>query len=88
MQWPLEKCASLTNAYAGPVTRELLVSTETQTHLHLNWQCLTFRECSAKASSDAAREGMVPAGLKHCHSRCKCVCVSVETRSSRVTGPA
>eukprot|EP00965_Chrysotila_dentata_P058074 1925431-Pleurochrysis_carterae.AAC.1 len=28
------------------------------------------------------------AGIRHCHSRCKCVCVSVETRSLRVTGPA
>ena len=44
MRWPLEKCASLVNADAGPVTREFLISTETQTHLHLEWQCLTLRE--------------------------------------------
>eukprot|EP00965_Chrysotila_dentata_P092675 3059044-Pleurochrysis_carterae.AAC.1 len=45
MRWPLEKCASLANADAGPVARELLISkTQTQTHLHLEWQCLTLRE--------------------------------------------
>eukprot|EP00965_Chrysotila_dentata_P062483 2070287-Pleurochrysis_carterae.AAC.1 len=44
MQWPLEKCASLVNADADPVTRKLLISTEKQTHLHLEWQCSTLRE--------------------------------------------
>eukprot|EP00965_Chrysotila_dentata_P240684 6203850-Pleurochrysis_carterae.AAC.2 len=44
MRWPLEKCASLANADAGPVILELLISTEAQTHLHLEWQCLTLRE--------------------------------------------
>eukprot|EP00965_Chrysotila_dentata_P045793 1521927-Pleurochrysis_carterae.AAC.1 len=44
MRWPLEKCTSLVYADAGPVTRELLISTETQTHLKLEWQCLTLRE--------------------------------------------
>eukprot|EP00965_Chrysotila_dentata_P154440 5103165-Pleurochrysis_carterae.AAC.1 len=26
--------------------------------------------------------------VKHCHSGCKCVCISVEIRGSSVTGPA
>ena len=44
MRWSLERCASLVNADAEPVTREFLISTETQTHLHPIWQCLTLRE--------------------------------------------
>eukprot|EP00965_Chrysotila_dentata_P125518 4149759-Pleurochrysis_carterae.AAC.1 len=40
-QWPLEKCASLANTTD---TRELLISTETQTHLLIEWQCLNLRD--------------------------------------------
>eukprot|EP00965_Chrysotila_dentata_P009677 315256-Pleurochrysis_carterae.AAC.1 len=38
-----EMC-KLGHADAGPVTRELLISTEAQAHLHHEWQCLTLRE--------------------------------------------
>eukprot|EP00965_Chrysotila_dentata_P109677 3624626-Pleurochrysis_carterae.AAC.1 len=41
MQWPLEKCASLPDTTD---TRELLISMETQTHLHIECQCLNLRE--------------------------------------------
>eukprot|EP00965_Chrysotila_dentata_P007248 235195-Pleurochrysis_carterae.AAC.1 len=57
MRWPLEKCASLVNADVNPATRELLISTETQTHMHSEWQCLTLREQRRHLRRSSGRGG-------------------------------
>eukprot|EP00965_Chrysotila_dentata_P213557 6187693-Pleurochrysis_carterae.AAC.1 len=56
MRWLLEKCASLADTTD---TRELLISTETQTHLHIAWQWLPKSPRAANAFADAAWEGVV-----------------------------
>eukprot|EP00965_Chrysotila_dentata_P016488 546227-Pleurochrysis_carterae.AAC.1 len=67
MRWPLEKCANLVNADAGPITRELLLSTEMQAHLHL--EPVPNSPRAAKASAGAAREGVIPTRLTSASDR-------------------
>eukprot|EP00965_Chrysotila_dentata_P227353 6195963-Pleurochrysis_carterae.AAC.1 len=44
------------------VTRELLILTETQTHLHIGWQCLNLRE-QRRHLPTQLRKGWSPQGL-------------------------
>eukprot|EP00965_Chrysotila_dentata_P088159 2910951-Pleurochrysis_carterae.AAC.2 len=53
IRWPLEKRAIL--ADADPVKCELLISTETQVHLHIGLQRLNLREQRRQLSTQLGK---------------------------------